>query len=64
MSNLLDYVNEQYKQEAATVHPTFKAGDTITVHYNVKEGQKERIQRFQGVVIQRKGSGITESFTV
>lgn len=63
MSNLLDYVKEQYKAEAA-VHPKFKAGDTVTVHYNIKEGQKERIQRFQGVVIQRKGSGNTETFTV
>lgn len=62
MSNLLEYVKEQYKP--ATIHPSFKAGDTITVHYNIKEGNKERIQKFQGVVIQRKGSGNTETFTV
>ena len=42
----------------------FKAGDTITVHYKIKEGNKERIQQFQGVVLQRRGSGITETFTV
>ena len=42
----------------------FKAGDTITVHYKIIEGNKERIQQYQGVVIQRSGSGATETFTV
>ena len=45
-------------------HPNFKAGDTITVHYRIKEGDKERIQLFQGVVLQRRGEGATETFTV
>ncbi len=44
--------------------PAFKAGDTITVHYKIIEGSKERIQQYQGVVIQRSGSGATETFTV
>jgi large subunit ribosomal protein L19 len=44
--------------------PKFAAGDTITVHYKIKEGNKERIQQFRGVVIQRRGKGITETFTV
>ena len=44
--------------------PDFKAGDTVTVHYRISEGNKERIQQFQGVVIQRKGSGSTATFTV
>lgn len=44
--------------------PDFKAGDTVTVHYKIREGNKERIQQFQGVVIQRRGSGTTETFTV
>ncbi len=44
--------------------PNFKAGDTITVSYKIKEGNKERIQQYRGVVLQRKGSGITETFTV
>jgi large subunit ribosomal protein L19 len=44
--------------------PDFKAGDTITVHYRITEGNKERIQQYQGVVIQRKGSGSTATFTV
>jgi large subunit ribosomal protein L19 len=44
--------------------PAFSAGDTITVSYKIKEGNKERTQLFQGVVIQRRGSGVTETFTV
>ena len=44
--------------------PDFKAGTTITVHYKIREGNKERVQQFQGVVIQRKGSGATATFTV
>lgn len=44
--------------------PTFKAGDTVTVHYKIKEGNKERIQLFQGIVLQRRGSGVSETFTV
>ncbi|MGB4204616.1 MAG: 50S ribosomal protein L19 [Bacteroidales bacterium] len=44
--------------------PEFKAGDTITVHYKIREGDKERIQQFQGVVLQRSGSGSTETFTI
>jgi large subunit ribosomal protein L19 len=44
--------------------PTFKAGDTVTVHYRIQEGDKTRIQQYQGVVIQRKGTGVTKTFTV
>jgi large subunit ribosomal protein L19 len=44
--------------------PKFKAGDTITVHYKIKEGNKERIQNYQGVVLQRAGKGAGETFTV
>lgn len=44
--------------------PSFVAGDTVTVHYRIKEGNKERIQQFQGVVIQRRSNGMTETFTV
>ncbi len=44
--------------------PEFGAGDTIVVSYKIKEGNKERVQQFQGVVIQRRGSGTTETFTV
>ena len=45
-------------------HSSFKAGDTITVYYKIKEGEKERTQFFKGDVIQRKGSGLTETFTI
>ncbi|MEY5043128.1 MAG: hypothetical protein RJA19_355 [Bacteroidota bacterium] len=44
--------------------PDFKAGDTITVTIKIKEGNKERLQKFQGVVIQRRGIGHTATFTV
>jgi len=44
--------------------PKFGAGDTVTIHYKIREGNKERIQQFQGTVIQRRGSGVTETFTV
>jgi large subunit ribosomal protein L19 len=44
--------------------PDFKAGDTVTVYYKIIEGNKERIQQYQGVVLQRKGSGIAQTFTV
>lgn len=45
-------------------YPAFKAGDTITVTYKIKEGDKERQQKFRGVVIQRRGIGSTETFTI
>ncbi len=45
-------------------YPDFKAGDTVTVVYRIKEGNKEREQLFQGVVLQRKGTGSTRTFTV
>jgi large subunit ribosomal protein L19 len=44
--------------------PDFRAGDTITVTVKIREGNKERLQKFQGVVIQRKGAANTETFTV
>lgn len=60
--NLIQYVEE--KLAAKKELPSFKAGDTITVHYKIKEGDKERIQQYQGVVIQRRGEGASASFTV
>jgi len=60
--NLLNIAEQEF-----AVHqefPEFKAGDTVTVHYKIKEGDKERIQMFRGVVIQRKGEGTTATFTV
>ncbi len=44
--------------------PEFQAGDTITVTIRIREGNKERLQNFRGVVIQRRGSGATETFTI
>ena len=48
----------------ATELPSFKSGDNITVYYTIKEGDKQRTQFFKGDVIQRKGSGATETFTI
>lgn len=45
-------------------YPRFSSGDTVRVHYRIKEGEKERIQVFQGIVIGRRGSGTGASFTV
>lgn len=52
------------KLTAAKEIPDFKAGDNINVHYKIIEGSKERIQIFRGDVIQRKGTGTTQTFTV
>lgn len=58
--------NLQYIENLTEIkeYPEFQAGDTITVTYKIKEGSKERLQKFQGVVLQRRGSGNTETFTV
>ena len=58
---LISYVEDQVQVKE---FPKFSAGDTITVKYKIIEGNKERIQSFQGVVIQRKGAGPSETFTV
>jgi len=60
--DLMKVVSEEYTPQ--TELPKFNAGDTITVHYKIKEGNKERVQQFRGVVIQRRGKGHTETFTV
>ena len=62
MSTLLEFAKEQLNPK--TKHPKFKAGDTVTVSYKIKEGDKERIQQYTGVVIQRKNEPATASFTV
>lgn len=60
--DLVKFVEEQaiVQQEV----PAFKAGDTVAVHYKIREGNKERIQIYQGVVIQRNSVGVNETFTV
>jgi large subunit ribosomal protein L19 len=57
-------VNSISREALRTDLPDFKAGDRVTVHYKIKEGNKERIQLFQGDVLQRRNSGIDEMFTV
>ena len=61
----MDFIKEYSKELSGTAErPKFGAGDTVIVHYKIREGNKERIQQFQGTVLQRKGSGTTETFTV
>ena len=60
--NTIKFVEQEMLAEGKL--PEFKAGDTVTVHYKIKEGEKERIQQYTGVVIQRKGQGTGRSFTV
>ena len=60
--DLVKFVEEQSAEKRTL--PTFKAGDTVSVHYKIREGNKERIQVYQGVVIQRNSAGANETFTV
>jgi large subunit ribosomal protein L19 len=60
MNKLQEVENEYLRTDI----PGFRAGDTVKVHVKVREGDKERIQVFQGVVISRRGAGTNESFTV
>jgi len=60
--DLVKFVEEQ--TVTVNTFPSFKAGDTVSVHYKIREGNKERIQVYQGVVIQRNSVGVSETFTV
>ena len=62
MANLLDFVNNELS--ARKDFPVFGAGDTITVYYEIKEGEKTRTQFFKGTVIQLRGTGSTKTFTI
>ena len=64
MADLIKLVEQEYAK-VRDKFPAFKPGDTINVHVKIKEGNKERVQQFQGTVIQRKSRGTNgESFTV
>jgi large subunit ribosomal protein L19 len=62
MADLMKFVKDEFVTKKE--FPVFGAGDTITVYYEIKEGEKTRTQFFKGVVIQRRGSGNTETFTI
>merc|ERR1711982_190422 len=62
MDALINHVRDTYSKKIETL--VFGAGDTVTVEYLVREGNKARPQRFQGTIIQRRGSGNTETFTI
>jgi large subunit ribosomal protein L19 len=61
--NRTDLIDNQTRKPDAEI-PGFAPGDTLKVHVRVVEGNKERIQVFQGVVVRRQGSGVRETFTV
>jgi large subunit ribosomal protein L19 len=60
----MDIVREITQEQLRSDIPDFRPGDTVRVHVRVREGQRERIQVFEGVVIRRRGSGISETYTV
>lgn len=60
--DLVKFVEEQVTTKKE--FPSFKSGDTVSVHYKIREGNKERVQVYQGVVIQRNSAGANETFTV
>lgn len=62
MEELIKYIENKYITKKT--FPTFNSGDTITVYYEIKEGNKTRIQFFKGVVIQKRGVKLTQTFTV
>ena len=62
MDSLVKFVQDEFVTKKDL--PEFSAGDTITVYYEIKEGNKTRTQFFNGVVLQRKGSGSSETFTI
>jgi large subunit ribosomal protein L19 len=62
MKSLLQYVQDEFLPKKE--FPSFQSGDTITVYYEIREGEKVRTQFFKGVVIQIKGTGSTKTFTI
>ncbi|SUZ48711.1 uncharacterized protein METZ01_LOCUS1565 [marine metagenome] len=62
MESLVKFVQDEFVAKKEI--PNFKSGDTITVYYEIREGNKVRTQFFKGVVIQIKGSGLTKTFTI
>jgi len=61
MSNVIDSIERAQLRSGI---PRFKAGDTVRVHFQVIEGQRRRVQVFEGVVLKRQGAGVRETFTV
>lgn len=62
MESLIKYVQDEFVNKKEL--PEFSAGDTITVFYEIKEGQKTRTQFFRGTVIQKRGTGASQTFTI
>tara|TARA_B100001094_G_scaffold98310_1_gene94477 strand:- start:5602 stop:5952 length:351 start_codon:yes stop_codon:yes gene_type:complete len=62
MESLVKFVQDEFVTKKEL--PNFKSGDTVTIYYEIREGEKVRTQFFKGVVIQIKGTGLTKTFTI
>ncbi|MDO7541317.1 MAG: 50S ribosomal protein L19 [Flavobacteriales bacterium] len=62
MESLINFVQDQFIEKKE--FPEFSAGDTITIYYEIREGEKVRTQFYRGVVIQIKGTGLSKTFTI
>jgi large subunit ribosomal protein L19 len=62
VESLIQFVQDEFVEKKS--FPSFQSGDTITVYYEIREGEKVRTQFFKGVVVQIKGSGTTKTFTI
>ena len=64
MEDTMDIIRAIEQEQLKTDLPAFGPGDTVKVHIRIKEGKRERVQIFEGVVLKRQGGGLTEMFTV
>ena len=64
MDDTMDIIRAIEQEQLKTDLPAFGPGDTVKVHIRIKEGKRERVQIFEGVVLKRQGGGLTEMFTV
>ncbi len=59
--NIIEQITEEYKKQDI---PAFDVGDTVKVHIKIKEGNRERVQIFEGFVLKKQNGGVSETFTV
>ncbi len=64
MMNIIEQLEKEHIEELGKTVPEFAPGDTVKVNVKVREGERERIQAFEGVCISRQGGGLNEAFTV
>ncbi|WP_185855409.1 50S ribosomal protein L19 [Blattabacterium cuenoti] len=64
LQSIVKYVENTFFEKKENIYPNFKAGDTINIFFEIKEGDKKRIQSFKGVVIKKQGKNFMKTFTV